>query len=344
MVRESEAKSAVEMGQERVLKCLTEGTLEEAKRENFECTICFQVMKKTTTVKECLHRFCHACIEQAMRVNNKECPLCKTHIPSRRSCTRDLAFDALIESIYGNPDEHRALETKESDDWWKKNKGSWKDIGESYVKQKEATKGRRATAPRAPRAQKRPKVAATSAVASAASGGKRGRGRPRKVVEAAAAPRASTPQEVMNFYLSVRNEEREDSERDARAEAAARRKAEEEKLEVLVTLTPGGDIPDLTMPKPYLLCKPNCKFSSLRRLIASKHPERLRAESIRLYALGAGETDASKSAAMVECSGDQLVRDYRGYRGASGALGEGVRIRYSLLSIGELRESSLYSH
>jgi len=61
------------------------------------CPICLNVMRHTVFVKECCHRFCSECIQKCLRVGRKECPACRTHVPSRRSLRPDKAFDALIE-------------------------------------------------------------------------------------------------------------------------------------------------------------------------------------------------------------------------------------------------------
>jgi hypothetical protein len=41
------------------------------------CPICLDLLKKTMTTKECLHRFCSECIITALRSGNKECPTCR---------------------------------------------------------------------------------------------------------------------------------------------------------------------------------------------------------------------------------------------------------------------------
>jgi E3 ubiquitin-protein ligase RNF1/2 len=56
-------------------------------------------------VMECLHRFCGGCIQKCIRVGKKECPSCRTHVPSRRSLRPDPNLDALISIIYPNLDE-----------------------------------------------------------------------------------------------------------------------------------------------------------------------------------------------------------------------------------------------
>lgn len=73
--------------------------------DEFICPICTGVLKKTMTAKECLHRFCAKCIEQALRSGNKECPVCREKLISRRSLRADAMFDSVIAQIYGDRDE-----------------------------------------------------------------------------------------------------------------------------------------------------------------------------------------------------------------------------------------------
>lgn len=46
-------------------------------RNELLCPICLEILKRTMTTKECLHRFCHDCIITALRSGNKECPTCR---------------------------------------------------------------------------------------------------------------------------------------------------------------------------------------------------------------------------------------------------------------------------
>lgn len=74
------------------------------------CPICLGIIRQTTVVMECLHRFCRDCIQKSLRLTNKECPSCRIHIPSKRSLRDDLNFDALIQKIYPNVDEFEEKE------------------------------------------------------------------------------------------------------------------------------------------------------------------------------------------------------------------------------------------
>ncbi|KAL4708694.1 hypothetical protein ACJJTC_017373 [Scirpophaga incertulas] len=72
------------------------------------CPICLDMLKKTMTTKECLHRFCSDCIVTALRSGNKECPTCRKKLVSKRSLRPDPNFDLLISKIYPSRDEYEA--------------------------------------------------------------------------------------------------------------------------------------------------------------------------------------------------------------------------------------------
>ncbi|XP_066587736.1 E3 ubiquitin-protein ligase RING1 [Prorops nasuta] len=72
------------------------------------CPICLDMLKKTMTTKECLHRFCSDCIITALRSGNKECPTCRKKVASKRALRPDPNFDLLISKIYPSRDEYEA--------------------------------------------------------------------------------------------------------------------------------------------------------------------------------------------------------------------------------------------
>ena len=74
------------------------------------CPICLGVLRKTMMVKECMHRFCRDCIHTALRINNNECPACRTHLPSKRSLRVDERFDAIIAALYEDLDRYEEAE------------------------------------------------------------------------------------------------------------------------------------------------------------------------------------------------------------------------------------------
>ncbi|XP_051135483.1 putative E3 ubiquitin-protein ligase RING1a [Andrographis paniculata] len=126
-------------------------------RKEFQCPICLGIIRKTRTVMECLHRFCRACIDKAMRLGNNECPACRTHCASRRSLRDDPNFDALIAVLYPDIDkfeeEELALDEEEED----LNTQIQASIAETFRRQSEAvgkkkatTKGASTSSPRSP--------------------------------------------------------------------------------------------------------------------------------------------------------------------------------------------------
>ncbi|KAL5284886.1 Sce family protein [Megaselia abdita] len=76
------------------------------------CPICLDMLKKTMTTKECLHRFCSDCIITALRSGNKECPTCRKKLVSKRSLRADPNFDLLISNIYPSREEYEAIQEK----------------------------------------------------------------------------------------------------------------------------------------------------------------------------------------------------------------------------------------
>lgn len=76
------------------------------------CPICLDMLKKTMTTKECLHRFCSDCIVTALRSGNKECPTCRKKLVSKRSLRPDPNFDLLISKIYPSREEYEAIQEK----------------------------------------------------------------------------------------------------------------------------------------------------------------------------------------------------------------------------------------
>lgn len=73
------------------------------------CPICLDILKKTMTTKECLHRFCSECIITALRAGNKECPTCRKKLASKRSLRPDPNFDGIIAKIFPNREEYDAM-------------------------------------------------------------------------------------------------------------------------------------------------------------------------------------------------------------------------------------------
>jgi Zinc finger, C3HC4 type (RING finger) len=82
----------------------------DAIRVEIRCAICLDILRNTRIVRECLHRFCESCIEQALTFQNvealggrrKECPICRVYIPSRRSLAPDTYMDTMISRLLDN--------------------------------------------------------------------------------------------------------------------------------------------------------------------------------------------------------------------------------------------------
>ncbi|AES76519.1 C3HC4-type RING zinc finger protein [Medicago truncatula] len=70
-----------------------------------ECPICFGILRKTKTIRKCLHRFCGECIEKCMRSGKNECPICRTHCPTQLSLRDDPNYDALIALLHPDIDK-----------------------------------------------------------------------------------------------------------------------------------------------------------------------------------------------------------------------------------------------
>ncbi|KAH6922904.1 hypothetical protein HPB50_020102 [Hyalomma asiaticum] len=75
---------------------------EESFYRDLRCPICFDLLRSAVTPTDCLHRFCEECITTALRKCNKECPICRTKVTSRRSLRRDHRIDNLIAMLAPN--------------------------------------------------------------------------------------------------------------------------------------------------------------------------------------------------------------------------------------------------
>lgn len=68
------------------------------------CPICLGPLDKTWTVMACLHRFCFDCFHHSLRMelgsnSQKECPLCRTKLASRRSSRPNEDFDLIVDLL-----------------------------------------------------------------------------------------------------------------------------------------------------------------------------------------------------------------------------------------------------
>ncbi|KAK6590194.1 hypothetical protein RS030_172577 [Cryptosporidium xiaoi] len=67
---------------------------------DFNCLICFSILRKTMVVKDCMHRFCCECIEKCVRIGLRECPQCRLHISSRRALRNDEIMNTLTLRLF----------------------------------------------------------------------------------------------------------------------------------------------------------------------------------------------------------------------------------------------------
>ena len=85
----------------------------EAFLEIIKCPVCLEIMQDPVNVKTCLHKFCNKCIERFIRVEKKECPICRTSIGSRRLLRKDNKLREIIELLIPNLEEYQTYEQEE---------------------------------------------------------------------------------------------------------------------------------------------------------------------------------------------------------------------------------------
>ena len=72
-------------------------SLKKFREEAFECPVCLEPCTDTLVNPECNHRFCKNCIiKESLHKCNHECPTCRAHIPTCRTCRRDPQFDHIV--------------------------------------------------------------------------------------------------------------------------------------------------------------------------------------------------------------------------------------------------------
>ena len=64
--------------------------------EDFSCPICLEPCTDTLINPECGHRFCGKCIKENISKCNNNCPACRVHIPTHRSCRKNSHFDHIV--------------------------------------------------------------------------------------------------------------------------------------------------------------------------------------------------------------------------------------------------------
>eukprot|EP01102_Stenamoeba_stenopodia_P007038 TRINITY_DN1967_c0_g1_i2.p1 TRINITY_DN1967_c0_g1~~TRINITY_DN1967_c0_g1_i2.p1 ORF type:complete len:143 (+),score=18.96 TRINITY_DN1967_c0_g1_i2:96-524(+) len=68
--------------------------------QELTCPICLGMINKTVAVMECLHRFCHQCLNTSIsQANKRQCPSCRAKLASLRNTRNDENFDAFISFV-----------------------------------------------------------------------------------------------------------------------------------------------------------------------------------------------------------------------------------------------------
>ena len=71
----------------------------EPLNEAFTCPICQDLFNNPVATVDCMHRFCEECLTYSLSTK-RECPVCRTPCPSRRSVRQDSALNNLINKLY----------------------------------------------------------------------------------------------------------------------------------------------------------------------------------------------------------------------------------------------------
>ncbi|PWA74253.1 E3 ubiquitin-protein ligase RING1a [Artemisia annua] len=69
-------------------------------RGNLTCKLCEGIIKHTKAIKNCLHRFCGACIDKWFNDGNKECPVCGSDCPNQHASLGDGIYDKIIAAFF----------------------------------------------------------------------------------------------------------------------------------------------------------------------------------------------------------------------------------------------------
>jgi hypothetical protein len=84
------------------------------------CPVCYDVYKTPLTVRQCLHKFCSACIEDYNRKVKKECPGCRQPIGSRRLLRQDVKTANIINALVSDIEEFNRVEQRTREEEVKK--------------------------------------------------------------------------------------------------------------------------------------------------------------------------------------------------------------------------------
>ncbi|KAF7851208.1 hypothetical protein BT93_L4351 [Corymbia citriodora subsp. variegata] len=106
-------------------------------RGKVQCPICLGIIRKTSAVMECLHRFCQECIAEYMLLRSNTCPACHAHC-GRNSLRADPGYDALIGAFYPNVGNSKELAFHEGKMTWQ-NQFQTKAQGRNRITAKAST-------------------------------------------------------------------------------------------------------------------------------------------------------------------------------------------------------------
>ncbi|KAH7976505.1 E3 ubiquitin-protein ligase RING2 [Rhipicephalus sanguineus] len=89
---------------------------EDSFQRDLRCPICLDSLKNAVATTECLHRFCEECITTALRKCNRECPVCRTKVTSRRSLRRDYSLDIIVATLTSKVSEEDVWQSVHASD------------------------------------------------------------------------------------------------------------------------------------------------------------------------------------------------------------------------------------
>ncbi|GFH61933.1 hypothetical protein CTEN210_18409 [Chaetoceros tenuissimus] len=76
--------------------------------KDLECVVCLDIVSNPHIVPDCCHRFCKDCIEEAIH-RFKSCPLCMSHISSKRHLRKDVVMGKVADYVRGVLEEGKDI-------------------------------------------------------------------------------------------------------------------------------------------------------------------------------------------------------------------------------------------
>jgi len=67
-------------------------------KDEMRCSICLETYTDPHVLPECMHRFCKACVKNALRKCGNECPICRTRVTTSRDLRRDEQTQNVVRS------------------------------------------------------------------------------------------------------------------------------------------------------------------------------------------------------------------------------------------------------